>query len=152
MRNVSTCASIFLNFYMIRRREHQHCCSCRGQIYWLTIVLIWVSFWFIMCDLFSTLTPFMFFDNCVWLGNYALLLWTSVFLLRLALVICSRTNLHTAPESRDSFVWETRNIARLVSGVTLIPDFIQSTRVDGYLRISLFFVLVHKERRAHSST
>jgi len=43
------------------------------------------------------------------------------------------------PESRDFFVWETWNIARLVSGVTLIPDFIQSTRVDGYLCI--FFVL-----------
>jgi hypothetical protein len=31
MRNVSTCASIFLNFYMIRRRLHQHCCQFVGE-------------------------------------------------------------------------------------------------------------------------
>jgi len=31
MRNVSTCASIFLNFYMIRRRLHQHCCHFVGE-------------------------------------------------------------------------------------------------------------------------
>jgi len=31
MRNVSTGASIFLNFYMIRHREHQHCCHFVGE-------------------------------------------------------------------------------------------------------------------------
>jgi len=52
----------------------------------------------------------------------------------LALVICSRTNLHTAQSCVILFVWDSWNSARLVSGVTLNPAFIQVTRVDGYLR------------------
>jgi len=31
MRNVSTGASIFFNFYIIRRRLHQHCCHLVGE-------------------------------------------------------------------------------------------------------------------------
>ena len=61
---------------------------------------------------------YVFFDNCVLLGNYASFLWTSVFLLRLARVMeCSGTIMHTARitgffVSETSVAWVRQVIVR----------------------------------------
>ena len=77
-------------------------------------------------------------------GNYVLFCDSSVLMLRLALVIWSRTSLHTA-----HFAWFfVLRLSTLRIGpcrFTLNPAFIQVTCVDGYLRnFFVPFVLQHK--------
>ena len=94
----------------------------------------------------------MFFDNCVWLGNYALFCELVYF--------CrgwQRSNVRepfcARYYSRGFFVYAIGTSRAWLSGVTLISDFRQDGCVDGYLHS--FFVLLcartQRTWRAHNS-
>ena len=99
-----------------------------------------------LCNIvFWTLTPFMFFDNCVWLGNYALFCELVYF--------CrgwQRSNVRepfcARYYSRGFFVYAIGTSRAWHFGVTLIPDSAQCRRVSSISAISLFLcVTAHKE-------
>ena len=102
---------------------------------------------------FGFLMTFICCDICIWFRNYALFLWTSVFLLRLATIECSRTIMRTA-QIAWFFVCGTNTSRAWLFGVTLISDSVASRRCQFRLRSFLCSLCARAQRtwRAHNST